>query len=74
MKGENLAELKRKGVVDGGMKACRLCGNKGDCRPVPITIWKGVPAICDECYNWFKDNELVDGEKEKELFYPKAMQ
>lgn len=65
-----LAKLKEEGVVEGGRMQCSLCRKRAESRPATITVITWVPAACDECYNWLKDNELFDHDRDKELFYP----
>jgi len=68
---QDLATLKKRGVIDPAGTRCSLCQEEaGDCRPTPIKIMSWVPATCNECYRWIVLNELFDEDRDKELFYP----
>lgn len=68
---DDLAALKERGVIDPAGSTCSLCQrDTGDCRPTPITIMEWVPATCNECYQWLKETDLFDSQRDKELFYP----
>jgi hypothetical protein len=68
---EDLSTLKQRGVVDPAGETCSLCKqDAGDCRPTPIKMMKWVPATCNQCYRWLKENELFDSQRHKKLFYP----